>query len=73
MSPLSLQRKTGRSRRASDGSTSEDFPAFAEVPFGTSLRQQRKLFEQKLNEIFPAKMKSIVGKDEKGTLSLYAG
>ena len=65
-SPLTLHRKSGRSRRASDRSTSEEFPAFAEVPFGTSLRQQKKLFEQKLNEIFPIKRKSVDAKEEKG-------
>ena len=42
----------GKSRtEVLDDEPQEDYPAFAEIPLGTSMRQQKKLFEEKMNEL----------------------
>jgi len=48
-----VHRKMSKSRSADSqppvGKVEETFPTFADVPYGTSLRQQKKLFEQNLD------------------------
>ncbi len=47
---------------------SDNFPTFAEVPLGTSIRQQRELFEHDLKEIFPQNSESEIEHDDHGML-----
>ncbi len=54
-----------------DSLKSDNFPSFAEVPLGTSIRQQRELFEHELNEIFPHNSESEFELEEHGMLKYF--
>lgn len=66
--PFFLTGKKGvaRSRSVADSVSAEDIPVLADVPLGTSLRQQRKLYELKLKELFPSDLDLDADKDDNG-------
>lgn len=54
-SKMKIKHQTTRgniSKQTSDFPDGEPFPTYADVPYGTSLRQQKQLFEQNISTIF---------------------